>query len=45
LLEDIDEVDHIEKLRLSAGDAETIAVGNAALIASGTHIIRMSVAK
>jgi hypothetical protein len=45
LLEDIDEVDHIEKLRLSAGDAETIAVGNAALIASGTHTIRMNVAQ
>jgi baseplate J-like protein len=44
LLEDIDEVDHIEKLRLSAGDAETITVGNAALIASGTHTIRMGVA-
>ncbi len=44
LLEDIDQVDHIEKLRLSFGDAETVEVGNDALVASGAHTIRMDVA-
>jgi hypothetical protein len=30
---------------LSSGDAETVEVKNDALVASGTHIIRMNVAK
>lgn len=44
LLEDINEVDHIEQLKLSSGDAETVDVGKDALVASGTHSIRMKVA-
>jgi hypothetical protein len=47
LLEDIDEVDHIETLRLVFGDSsseERAEVDADALIASGTHEIEMTVA-